>query len=258
MKKFLKVLALSLVLVPCAFVFAACGNNDYTMEAAQEDVQEFDAVSSALNEKAEADDSSSDTAAATLEISVAINGIQSTMDLVQTTVDAFNKLYENAKTVAEQTGVNLETYLKSVGLTMEKNGNSLKVSVKGEYEVNIVSSNNKIEVSYTNAKNSKQNSSIVIEKNNKGTEFHVNANIAGEAQQTIDIVKTSDGLALQTVTKVGDNYESTQVKVSYSYDKETNTATVTDYTIKTDVSVNAPSSIFGKELPKDFGVPAQD
>lgn len=257
MKKFFKILALGLVLVPCALVFAACGNNDYTMNAAQEDVQEMEAVSTALNNKAEAETTDSETLEATLEIKVAITGLKSTMEMIQTTVDSFDKIYEDAKELAKELGINVETYLNQVGLTLEKNGNSFKISVKNDYSINVDCSKNKINISYVNAKDSSQNSSIVIEKNDEGTNFKLDVQLAGKASQTVEVVKVGNDFAFQTSTKVGSIYKTVQVKVGYSYDKTTNTATITAYTTKTVESSKAPSSIFGiSTLPADFAVPA--
>lgn len=255
MKKFFKILALSLVLVPCAFVFAACGNNDYTMDAAKDDVQEFEAVSSALNDKAEEETADKETLEATLEIKVAISGIKTAIETIQTSIDSFNELYDEAKAYAEKLGIDLETYLELSGITFEKNGNSFTIGYNNNYEVNVKSSNNKIEISYENAKDSTQNSSIVIEKSSDNSSFKLNAQIAGIAAQVVEVVKTENGLAFQTSAKVGSTYETTQVKVEYTYDQANNSVVISTYAAATVESENAPSSIFGvSTLPADFAV----
>lgn len=256
MKKFFKILALSLVLVPCAFIFAACGNNDYTINAAKDDVQEFEAVSSALNDKVEEDSTNKETLDATLEIKIAISGINSAIETIQTSIDSFNDIYDQAKELANQWGVDVEEYLKQAGLTFEKNGNSFNLTYNDNYSIEVKSSNNKIEISYNNEKDSTQNSSIVIEKSSDNSSFKLNAQIAGSATQIVEVVRTNEGLAFQTSTKVDSIYKTTQVKVGYSYDKENNSATITAYTTKTIETENAPSSIFGiSTLPADFAIP---
>lgn len=255
MKKFFKILALSLVLVPCAFVFAACGNNDYTMDAAKNDVQEFEAVSSALNDKAEEESATSETLDATFEIKIAIEGIKDIIDTIETTVDSFNTIYDQAKELAEQWGVDVETYLELSGLKLEKNGNSFNITYQDNYSVKVESSKNKIEISYENTKDSTQNSSVVIEKNNDDSSYKIVAQIAGSVSQTVEIAKIKNGLAFQTSTKVGSTYETTQVKVEYTYNQETNTATITTYAAATVESESAPASIYGvSTLPADFAV----